>query len=182
MRAFRLLVLWSGLAFSIGAVSCKPASDAAGGDGSAETAREPLGLGHRFTINVGDLPVDMRLAIRQHEQQRGLMHVKSMPENEGMLFLYEHGRQVSFWMRNTLIPLDIGYFDSEGTLLEVHPMYPHVEDPVLSFSGDIRYALEMNQGWFGKNNVKAGAKLDMNALAEAVAQRGFPPETYVDLE
>ncbi len=122
----------------------------------------------------------MRLAVRAHEQQRGLMQVKSMPENEGMLFLYPAPRRMSFWMRNTFIPLDIGFFDPAGVLIEVRAMYPHVEDPVASASENIQYALEMNKGWFAARGVAAGAKLDLAALREALTARGFDAGNYVN--
>lgn len=134
---------------------------------------------HRFPIAVGDTTVQMRLAILPHEQRRGLMHIRSMPEDEGMLFVYESGRQVSFWMRNTYIPLDIGFFDEDGVLQEIYPMYPHVEDPVRSSAANIRYCLEVNQGWFARHGVGIGARIDLDALASAIAARGFAPRRYV---
>jgi uncharacterized membrane protein (UPF0127 family) len=123
--------------------------------------------------------VRMRLAVRGHEQQRGLMHVREMPADEGMIFVYPKPQRMSFWMRNTYIPLDIGFFDASGTLLEVHPMFPHVEDPVASVSDEIRYALEMNQGWYAANGLGPGAKLDIAGLREALRARGFEPGNYV---
>ena len=64
-------------------------------------------------------------------------------------------------MKNTLIPLDIGYFCSDGLLREVHPMYPRNLDSVHSLRDDIRYALEMNQGWFQQNSITPGARLGL---------------------
>ncbi|MGH8020377.1 MAG: DUF192 domain-containing protein, partial [Opitutaceae bacterium] len=139
-----------------------------------------VGSDHRFTIDVGGEAVLLRLAVRSHEQRRGLMHVKSMPENEGMLFLYQEPQRASFWMRNTFIPLDIGFFDPEGVLIEVRAMYPHVEDPVASGSENIQYSLEMNKGWFAAHGVKAGAKLDLAALRDALTARGFDADEYVN--
>jgi uncharacterized membrane protein (UPF0127 family) len=78
-------------------------------------------------------------------------------------------------MRNTLIPLDIGFFDAKGVLREVRAMNPLDESPVTSFASDIQFAVEMNQGWYRANGVKPGAKLDMEALRAALVARGFDP-------
>ena len=78
-------------------------------------------------------------------------------------------------MRNTHIPLDIGYFSDEGVLLEIHPLFPHDEKLVGSHSDAVQYALEMNQGWFSTNGIMSGASLDMEALSAAIEARGFNP-------
>ena len=109
------------------------------------------------------------------------MHVKSMPEGEGMIFTYEALCKMSFWMRNIFILLDIGFFDGTGVLKEVHALFPHVEDPVASNTADMRYALEMNRGWFAKNKVGIGSRLALETLAQALAARGFEAEKYVTL-
>jgi uncharacterized membrane protein (UPF0127 family) len=147
--------------------------------GKSEERPGSLPHSHRFTLEVDDKPIAVRIAIRDNEQKTGLMEIDSMPADEGMLFVSELPRQMSFWMRNTRIPLDIGYFNSEGTLLEIYPLYPHVEDPVKSRSIDVRYALEMNQGWFKANGVKVGARLELTALRKAIADRGFDEDVFV---
>jgi uncharacterized membrane protein (UPF0127 family) len=99
----------------------------------------------------------------------------SMEEHAGMLFIYDSARRLSFWMRNTQIPLDIGYFDPEGVLQEVHRMYPNTETSVPSNSQQIQFALEMNQGWFTNNHVKPGHRLSLDSVAAALSARGFNP-------
>jgi uncharacterized membrane protein (UPF0127 family) len=131
----------------------------------------------RFAIKVGSQTVRMQLAVHWNEQMQGLMFRKSMAEDEGMLFLYAQPQTMSFYMRNTEIPLDIGFFDAAGELKEIYPMYPHDERPVVSRSR-MQFALEMNQGWFRRAGVKTGDKLDRAALAEAIRARGAKPELY----
>lgn len=131
-----------------------------------------------FAIAVGGRPVKMQLAITQSEMERGLMGRRDLGTDEGMLFLYEAPQQMSFWMRNTPTPLDIGFFTVEGVLKEVYPMYPFDETPVTSRSRELRLALEMKQGWFEFNDVKPGARLDLKALAAAIRARGFEPKDY----
>lgn len=131
----------------------------------------------RFAIKVGDRTVQMQVALLPAETQRGLMFRKEMGVEEGMLFVFDRPQQMSFWMRNTLLSLDIGYFDAEGVLREIYPMYPHDERPVAS-RGRMQFALEMHQGWYRHRGVKPGARLDLAALAEAIRARGLNPADY----
>lgn len=134
---------------------------------------------HRFAIAVGSEAVQMRLAVHGYEQQRGLMFVNALPEDEGMLFIYERPQRMSFWMRNTRIALDIGFFDSAGVLREVRRMYPHVEDPVQSVGEQLRYALEVNEGWFQRHGVAPGAQIDRAQLRSALTARGLEASRFV---
>ncbi len=148
---------------------------ACGGSDAAKNA-EPKTVDDRFAIKVGDRTVQMQVAAKLPEVQKGLMFVKSMGEDEGMLFVFTAPQQQGFWMRNTTLPLDIGFFDPAGELKEIYPMHPLDERRVTSRSRNIQFCLEMNQGWFKRNNVKPGAKLDLQAVAGALKARGFRPE------
>ena len=94
-------------------------------------------------------------------RSHGLMFRKSLPAEEGMLFVFEAEQPLSFWMRNTLIPLSIGYFNKGKKLVDIHEMVPAImmaTEPVLYPSKEPgMYALEMNKGWFAKNKIKLGA-------------------------
>ena len=131
-----------------------------------------------FEIGVGEKVVRMQLAVRPREMERGLMERRDLKPDDGMIFVYAGERQMSFWMRNTPTPLDIGFFTADGVLQEVYPLHPYDETSVQSRSERIKFALEVNQGWFAKNGVKPGAKLDLKALAEALRARGFEPWEY----
>lgn len=145
--------------------------------GGSETKRdEPKSIEDRFVIQVGGQAVKVQLAALAAEQQKGLMFRQSMAEDEGMLFVFTAPQQQGFWMRNTTLPLDIGYFEPSGELKEIYPLHPLDERPVASRSRNIQFCLEMNQGWFQRHNVKPGAKLDLKAVAEALKARGFKPE------
>lgn len=103
------------------------------------------------------------LAVTYDERERGLMHRKSMGKNEGMLFVFDGPEPMAFWMKNTLIPLSIGYFDEKKKLINTLEMSPGVMGEVrpktYEASRPAMYALEMNKGWFTKHNVKPGATL-----------------------
>ena len=139
---------------------------------------ESFSKDHYFAFNLGNSAIQVQLAVTESESTRGLMFRKSLAPSHGMLFIYPRSEQRSFWMRNTSIPLDIGYFSSDGVLEEVHPMYPHVETGVSSRSERIQFALEMNQGWFARNEVKRGARLDLAEIRKALTARGFNPDNY----
>lgn len=145
--------------------------------GGKDTQNQPAKtVADHFPIKVGARTVQMQVALLPDELQRGLMFRPKLDPDEGMVFVFVAAQQMGFWMRNTEIPLDIGYFDSSGELKEIYPMYPHDERSVASRSRDIQFCLEMNQGWFRDHGVKPGDKLDLKALAEAIRARGFKPE------
>ncbi len=131
-----------------------------------------------FSIKVGNKTVRMQLAVLPQEQEHGLMERRDLGRDDGMLFVYAKPQQVNFWMRNTPTPLDIGYFDESGTLLEIYAMQPFDETTIPSRSAHIKFPLEMNQGWFAQNGVKPGAQLDLKALAAALNERGFEPRKF----
>lgn len=131
-----------------------------------------------FPITVGGRTVRMQLAVHLGEMQHGLMGRRDLGRDDGMIFVYEKPQRMSFWMRNTPTPLDIGFFDSVGVLHEVYPLHPFDETSVSSRGDQFRFALEMNQGWFRENGVRPGATLDLKALAAALQARGFEPRNY----
>jgi uncharacterized protein len=131
-----------------------------------------------FPIKVGDRVVQMQLAVRPEEMQRGLMGRRDLGSDQGMIFIYLQPERMNFYMRNTPTPLDIGYFTADGRLHEVYPMYPFDEKTVSSRSEAIQFSLEMNQGWYKANDVKPGAQLDLKALAAALKARGFEPAVF----
>ncbi len=150
----------------------------AGCDGSkTATAAAPKGVEEYFPVKVGGRMVRMQIAALPPEMQRGLMHRKSLGADAGMLFVFAQPQQLGFWMRETTLLLDIGYFDSAGVLKEIYPLYPLDERSVASRARDLQFALEMNQGWFKQSGVKPGARLDLKAVAEALRSRGLRPET-----
>lgn len=148
---------------------------ACGGSDAKNTP--PKTVDDRFTIKLGDRPVQLQIAALPAELQKGLMFRKTMGEDEGMLFVFTTPQPQGFYMRNTTLPLDMGYFDAGGELKEIYPMYPLDERTVKSRSRHIQFCLEMNQGWFKRHDVQPGAKLDLKAVAAALKARGLKPET-----
>lgn len=92
------------------------------------------------------------------QRERGLMGRKRLGKNQGMLFDFSSSQKLSFWMRNTYVPLDIAFIDNEGVIQEIKEMIPLSTRPVTS-NNQCRYALEVNRGWFDNNNIRAGASV-----------------------
>ncbi len=141
-------------------------------------ATNPKGAAEFFPIKVGDKVVRMQLAVRPAEMQRGLMERRDLGRDDGMIFVYDKPQKMSFWMHNTPTALDIGFFNAEGVLEEVYPMYPFDETSISSHSSALQFALEMNQGWFKENGVKPGARIDRKALGDALRERGFAARKF----
>ncbi len=146
------------------------------GDSDAANNAPPKTVADRFTIKIGDRTVQLQIAALPAELQKGLMFRKTMGEDEGMLFVFTTPQPQGFYMRNTTLPLDIGYIGPEGELQEIYPLYPLDERTVKSRSRHIQFCLEMNQGWFARNGVTPGARLDLKAVAAALKARGLKPE------
>lgn len=106
------------------------------------------------------------------------MHRDFMEPDQGMLFVFESAGKQRFWMKNTLIPLSLAFFDAEGTLLEIHALYPQDQNPVESHANTIVMALEMNQGWFKEHNIPPGTKLDKEQLDKAFLIRGMNTQKF----
>lgn len=129
----------------------------------------------QIRLSLGNASIEAELALDNPTRVRGLMHRESMPADHGMLFVFDQPSRQSFWMKNTHIPLDIGYFNPSGELLEIHPLHPHNLDSVKSLSSEIQFALEVNRGWFRNNHITPGAELDLDALRRSLRSMGVDP-------
>ena len=127
----------------------------------------PLEQYGRSTISIKGIEIEVYVADEDSERAEGLMFVKAgeLKENEGMVFIFPTTAPLSFWMKNTMIALDIAYADDSGKILNIRQMQPLDTSPQPS-DGAARYAVEMNEGWFEKNKVKAGDVFDFSNISE----------------
>ena len=127
-------------------------------------------------LYIGAEVVTTELALTRDEVQTGMMFRKSMPEDEAMLFVFAVPHRVSFYMRNTTVPLTAAYMDSEGTILELHDLQPLNETPVPAGVDNIQFVLEMNQGWFKRHNINPGVVIscETGRLRDAFHTRSTP--------
>jgi len=100
-------------------------------------------------VEVADTP---------EKRRQGLMNRNKLAAEEGMLFVFDEEQKLSFWMKNTTIPLSIAYINKSGVIKEIHNMTPLSEKPVYS-QYSVLYALEVNQGFFQKSGIKAGDRV-----------------------
>jgi uncharacterized membrane protein (UPF0127 family) len=131
-----------------------------------------------FPFRIEDKTVEAEIAIKPSEREKGLMHRDSMPRGKGMLFVFEQPSSQKFWMKNTRIPLDIGYFSPSGKLLEVHAAKPYDLHGVPSRSKNIQFALELNLNGFREMGIRIGSRLNLSDVSEALTSRGFDPRDY----
>ena len=111
-------------------------------------------------LRIGSKKITAEIADEEHERAAGLMFRKSLASDSGMLFVLDRSGPVGFWMKNTEVPLTIAYIDAAGLIKELHDLQPRNETPVPSRFPNIAYALEMPQGWFSKNNIWPGARIE----------------------
>ncbi|MES2363121.1 MAG: DUF192 domain-containing protein [Pseudomonadota bacterium] len=117
----------------------------------------------RARISAGMYQIDAQVALTPEQRQIGLMFRKEMPQHEGMLFVFEQPAGQCFWMKNTLLPLTAAFVADDGTIVNLADMKPQTTDSHCS-AKPVRYVLEMNQGWFAKRGIKAGARLGGQAF------------------
>lgn len=117
--------------------------------------KDILLVGKRLSVEIAD---------RDELRELGLMYRQSLPPNHGMLFVFNDEKPRSFWMKNTFIPLSIGFFDSDRKFLEsleMQPVRSLIETPK-TYSSQLpaKYALELPGGWFQKNKVDVGQRFE----------------------
>jgi uncharacterized membrane protein (UPF0127 family) len=103
-------------------------------------------------------PLDVELAANSQQRFMGLSFRKFMNINSGMLFVYPGERQLTFTMRNTLIPLSIAFISEDMVINEIHHMNVG-PDQLFDSRKAAKFALEVNQGWFEENGIKPGATI-----------------------
>lgn len=111
-------------------------------------------------------PVRVELATNERERAKGLMYRRQLADGEGMLFIFERDQVNAFWMKNTLIPLDMLFLAADGTVVGiVRDATPQTETP-RTVGKPSRYVLEVNGGWTALRGVEAGDRVE---LGEVVA-------------
>jgi len=114
----------------------------------------------KIALTIGDIRVSAEVADDPDEKTIGLMGRTELAEGEGMLFVFSRPQPMGFWMKDTLLPLSIAYINRDGIIREIHDMQPLDESPIPSLFADLVYALEVPQGWFAKNGILAGDKVE----------------------
>ena len=124
----------------------------------AGTSQAPAQM-PEITLAIGGQKLIAEVAASNPERMQGLMHRRMMPESRGMLFVFTEVSTHAMWMKNTFIPLSVAFIDVNGVITNIEDMKPHTLDSH-GASKPVRFALEMNLGWFAKRGIKAGAKIE----------------------
>jgi uncharacterized protein len=109
-------------------------------------------------LNAGMHVIRAEVVSDPGTRAQGLMHRKALARNAGMLFIFDEHAVHCMWMKNTLIPLSVAFIDDRGAIVNIADMEPHSEASHCA-ARPVRYALEMNRGWFAAKGIKPGSRL-----------------------
>ena len=121
---------------------------------SGQTGKPNAGL-PTVQLSIGAHKLLAEIAATEEHRSTGLMHRFSLAPDQGMLFVFDAARPLSFWMRNTHVALSIAFIDAKGGILNIEDMAPLNERSTWS-TGPALYALEMRKGWFAQKGITAG--------------------------
>ena len=114
----------------------------------------------KIYVEIADTPLS---------REYGLMNRKKLSENQGMLFKFPYSAHLSFWMKETYIPLDIAFINDDGRVIQIEEGVP-LSTRAISARQKCRYALEVNKGWFKDNGLGVGSVVDGIGLENKIAQ------------
>ena len=181
MRTFAALVV---LAVLLGAAACggeesSPPTTTGSGEGSDAATTEPEAttterdaFGPVVLIETAggdEVVVAVEVADSADERQVGLMGRESLPEDAGMIFLFGEDTSGGFWMKDTLIPLSIAFWDTDGRVIALLDMQPCTTDPCPTYAPAAPFigAVEANLGWFEEHGVAVGDVVELEERAYA---------------
>jgi uncharacterized membrane protein (UPF0127 family) len=127
--------------------------------GSGHAQACPL-INKTVQITVNEHVLTAELAADRASHLCGLAFRIDLPPDHGMLFVYSRDQIAGFWMKDTSIPLSIAFLDHAGRILEIHDMAPLDTTRLYISRSPIRYALEVNQGWFTETGIEVGDRLE----------------------
>ncbi len=145
------------------------------GQASATPARRPVvqqGISGElpvvtFTTADGQqVPIAVEIADTEPQRETGLMNRPSLPDDQGMAFLWSSDVTEAFWMKDTLIPLSVAFIAADGTIVDIQEMQAETLDPHLP-AGPYRVAIEANAGWYGRNGLQVGDVADLSQVFAA---------------
>ena len=168
-RTFAIAAVWlSALLVACGEGAPAPGASAAPALTPSGPARPPSFLSIRTqTGQAATLHVD--IADDDAERAQGLMGVEELPADQGMAFVWDQPHEGSFWMKDTLIPLSIAFWDPEGRVIAMLDMEPCTSEPCPTYSPGEPFigAVEANLGWFAEHGVSVGDHVELEERAYA---------------
>ena len=140
-----------------------------------QTSQSPVST---IVNSLGErIPVQVEIADTDAERQTGLSGRTTLAEDAGMLFVFDQEQPLSFWMKDTLIPLSIAYISADGRIVDIQDMQPLDETPHPS-AEPAQYALEVNQGFFTERGVAVGDTVELpgQGTEESMVSTDAPTE------
>ena len=110
------------------------------------------------------IKIHVEIAQNNYERTRGLMDRSGLDSGSGMLFIFPREQYLNFWMKNVSFPLSIAYIDSNGKILQITDMKENNDQLTYPSRNPARYALEVNKGFFEKNQITEGCYVDIRAF------------------
>ena len=164
MKCWRLALVLL-VVFLAGCSTANGAQDGHSPNDTAAGKKTDSGTSDLPTVTIdasGGKQVEVRVEIADGPLERtwGLMYRTALGEDRGMLFVFQREQPLTFWMKNTRLPLSIAYIDSKGRITDILDMKPLDDKPPhYVSSGPVQYALEVNQGFFDEHGVKVGDRV-----------------------
>ncbi|AMO38931.1 hypothetical protein AC731_001045 [Thauera humireducens] len=112
----------------------------------------------RAELGAGMFRIEAEVAHTFQNRQIGLMNRRTMPQHQGMVFVFPEDARHCMWMKNTYLPLSVAFLDAHGKVINIEDMQPQTEDNHCA-AAPARFALEMNLGWFRERGIKPGDAL-----------------------
>jgi len=153
MRISVALALWS-LLLAVPACAAQPAADFQPTQ-LRGFARDTLTIERRD----GRDTFRVWLALTPTEQQQGLMWIRELPRDQGMLFMLDAPRSMDMWMKNTYLSLDMVFFDAEGRISHIHRNATPLSEEIISSGGAVAGVLELLAGEAARRGIRTGDRI-----------------------
>ena len=122
-------------------------------------AQRPESAGvQTVTLRINNSAAQAEVADTPSLQQKGLMFRESLAKDHGMVFVFSKPERYCMWMKNTPLPLSVAFIDADGRIVNIEAMQPLTENSHCA-RAHVPYALEMEQGWFRKKNIRVGDRV-----------------------
>lgn len=128
------------------------------------------------TITINNKEYKVKVAETEEEKEKGLQGIKELPENEGMLFIYDEPQTVGFWMKDTEIPLDIIFINEDQEVISIYKGKPN--DESIAEEDNVQYVLELNQD----SGVKKGDDIEFEDDKNLPTMKVIAPDGSVQME
>ena len=131
----------------------------------------------KYAIQIGEQTLQLELARTPSSRETGLMYRENLPKGEGMIFVFENPQPQRFWMKNTRIPLDIGYFSADGRLKKCIVVSPMI---CLVCHRGQRFTVRGGtiSGEFKRMGITLGSRLNLDTVKRAITESGGRPADY----